>query len=98
MNLMKALLSSRAVTQLTQIQPTKGTVDKVFFKAGAVSRQPGFQDPASLHVTTDMLTGPIWGATNPDAFITISGIPPTTPIVGQVASTLGSNAPVGGNC
>lgn len=98
MNLMKALLAFKTVTQPTQIQPALGSVDKVFYSRAAVSRQPGYTQGQSLHVTRDMLSGPIWGATNPNAFITISGIPPHTPIIGQVATTLGSNAPVGGNC
>lgn len=95
---MQALLGSRVVSQPTQVQPQKGTVQKVWNKAGAVARQPGYMVGRSINATADILTAPVYGATNPGAFITISGIPPQSPVVSQVASIAGSNAVQGGSC
>jgi hypothetical protein len=96
--LMKALLSSRTVVQPTQIQPQQATVERVRYGAGDVARQPGAEEGVSIHATRDILTAPVWGATTPNAFITISGVPPHTPTVAHVATVAGSNAPQGGKC
>lgn len=98
MGLMEQLRQSRFVTQLTQVQPMKGTVQKIWYPSSMVAHQPGVDEGVSINVTRNVLTGPVWGATNPGAFITIEGQPPTAPVVGQVAAALGSNAPIGGNC
>lgn len=96
MGLMAQLLSSRPVTQLTQIQPMKATVQKTWYDAGDHSRQPGVAQGVSIGVSMAMLSAPVYGSTNKNDFIQISGIPPKTPVIGQVAATLGSNAPIGG--
>jgi hypothetical protein len=96
--LMQALLSSRTVIQPTQIQPAKGTVQRVWYKTGDIARQPGADEGYSIHATRDILTAPVWGATTPNAFITIHGVPPRTPTVAHVATVAGSNAPQGGSC
>lgn len=92
--LMNALRSSRPVYQNTQIQPMKGTVERVDYKAHSITMWS--HAAAAIHATMDMLSAPVWGSTKPNDFISIQGVAPHAPIVVEVPTIAGSNAPQGG--
>lgn len=98
MGLLAKLRSSRVVSQPNQVQTQPGSVEKVEYGPGMISHYVGARAGHSIGVSREVLSGPAWGATTPNAFITIQGRPPKTPVVGQVADTRGSNAPEGGGC
>lgn len=95
---MNWLLGSTTVVQPTAIQPHKGNVGKVWYKSVATARQPGVDTGVSIGASRAILTGPMWGATNPNAFITVEGAAPPAQVVIGTAATLGSNTPPGGKC
>lgn len=93
--LMQALLASRPIFQATSIQPNKGSVEKMEYKAGDIANWS--RAAKSIHATTAILTAPVWGSTKPNDFITISGKAPiNAPVVIRVPSVAGSNTPQGG--
>lgn len=91
---MQALLTGRGVTQTTQIQPMKASVEKVEYKARNVTLWS--KTAATIHATRDILSAPIWGSTKPNDFITINGQMPKAPVIIKVPTIQGSNMPEGG--
>lgn len=96
LDLMKSLLSSRQVSQVTQVQPAMGTVGKAWGKASFVSPISGLSNGSQVSTNRDVLTVGVWGATTPNAFITVSGIPPKSRAVKAVGSIAGSDVVQGG--
>lgn len=94
-SLMQLLRGSRPITQVTSVQPMKASVPRPLFKGHMAT--PWSREAASIHVTRDILSAPVWGSTKPHDFITISGMkPPETPTVISVPTVAGSNIPTGG--
>jgi hypothetical protein len=92
---MDMLRSSSPITQTIGLSPVKASVGKVEWKARNVL--PWSKERASIHATRDILSAPIYGATKPNEFISISGnIVPTAPVVVAVPTIAGSNIPQGG--
>lgn len=92
---MRALLSSRPITQITSVQPMKASLPKPEFIGHMVA--PWSKAAAAIHATRDILSAPVWGSTKPNEFITISGMqPPQTPTIISVPTIAGSNIPGGG--